>query len=65
MRLVAYVFANPTRQTYIRFDEMGYVSIVDYFSQATAFSPERMADYTRLLVMSNISGFEPAKIYVE
>ena len=65
MKLVAYVFANPTRQTYIHFDELGYVNIVDYFSHATIFSPEKMADYTRLLVMSQVTGFEPAKIYVE
>lgn len=64
MKLVAYVFANSTQQTYIHFDEMGYVSIVDYFLHATAFAPEEIADYTRLLVMSRIAGFEPTKIYV-
>jgi hypothetical protein len=65
MKLVAYVFANPTRQTYVHFDDMGYVSIVDHFPHATIFPPERMAEYTRLLVMSHITGFELAKIYVE
>ena len=64
MRLVAYVFSNPTLQTYVHLDEMGYADVVEDFWRATIFPPDKVADYTKALVMSHLKGFQLSPIYV-
>lgn len=61
--LVAYVFANPTLHTYIRFDEMGYANIVNDFTLATIFSPDKVGDYTKALTMSHLKGFKLTSVH--
>lgn len=63
MILVAYVFANHALKTYIRFDEMGYANIVNDFTLATIFSPDKVDDYTKGLVMSHLKGFKLTSVY--
>lgn len=70
MKLIAYVFASKptdpsTSQTFVRFDEMGYVNIVEGFQNATVLSPDHVAEMTRLLVMSHVGGFHLTGIYME